>query len=883
MQYRSGQEIRDLFIKFWVEKGSHHYSSFSLIPDDPSLLFTIAGMVPFKAYYLGIREPEYPCAVTSQKCVRTNDIENVGKTARHHTFFEMLGNFAWGSYFKKEAITWGWEFLTHVIGLEPEKLYATIYTDDEEAHHAWSKLVGLPEKRILRFGQDNNYWFMGETGPCGPCSEIYYDRGESFGCSSPQCGVGCGCDRFLEIWNLVFTQYDRQKDGSLLPLPHNNIDTGMGLERLTSIVQGVKTNYETDLLFPLIEYSCQKAGIRYGANPKSDMAVRVIADHIRSVAFMLADGVLPANEGPGYVVRRLLRRALRYGRILGFEGPFLCEYLPVLINIMGKPYAELAEQRLSIEQIIEVEESRFEKTLIQGTELLNSEVARLKLSQTTEPVLSGEVAFSLYDTYGFPLELTLEMADEQGVSVDHEGFEKAMTAQRERARSSSKQKKSAFAGDVYTELENEFGSSLFTGYQNSEGEAKILAILTKDGRTSSVSAPSEFEVILDSTPFYAERGGEVGDTGVVTLPDGGTLAVKDTLPHGGIISHRVTLDSGEVTVGEQVHCRVDTQRREAIRRNHTATHLLHETLGRILGGHVRQAGSLVADQLLRFDFTHHEALSRKQIDDVETMVNTHILANLSLKTTECGREEARNMGAKALFDEKYGEVVRVVSVSDFSTELCGGLHVRSTGEIGLFKIVREESIGSGTRRIVALTGMNSLFALQKVTETIGRLTGLLAADESNLLTKAEGLMNEIRNLQRQAQDIQKQQLTENAGKFFERQDIAGITWQIGKFTSHQPANLLREVGDKAKSEHTPTVIVLASIGEGEACQLLVMADDAAISKGANAGALVKEGAAILDGRGGGRPNMAQGGGPNSANLDKALEKMKTLLTEQIKN
>ncbi|MDR1376287.1 MAG: alanine--tRNA ligase, partial [Synergistaceae bacterium] len=614
MQYRSGKELRELFINFWQNKGSHHYPSFSLIPDDPSLLFTIAGMVPFKTYYLGIRTPEYPHAVTCQKCVRTNDIENVGRTARHHTFFEMLGNFAWGSYFKKEAVAWGWEFLTQIVGLEPERIYASIYKDDEEAFDAWSKVVGLPDARILRFDKDENYWYMGERGPCGPCSEIFYDRGEKYGCSSPTCGEGCDCDRFMEIWNLVFTQYDRQKDGSLSPLPRSNIDTGMGLERLTSIVQGVDTDYETDLFMPLIEYTCKKAGIRYGggtsnAGGKNDMAVRVIADHARSVAFMLADGVLPANDGPGYVLRRLLRRAARYGRLLGFEGGFLREYMPVLIDVMGEPYRELAEHRLTIEKIIDVEESRFEKTLLQGTELFEAEAARLKTSGRAASgraaVLPGDVAFTLYDTYGFPLELTLEMAEEQGISVDREGFEKAMTVQRERARSKSKQKKSSLAGNISTDLENELPATVFTGYSQWEGTAKILAILTKEGRvekTESEKIEGECELVLDTTPFYAERGGEVGDTGRIRA-EGVVMEVVDVVPHGALVTHKVK-PNGVVEVGMEVRCEVDDQRRAAIRRNHTATHLLHEALGRVLGGHVRQAGSLVTDRMLRFDFTH---------------------------------------------------------------------------------------------------------------------------------------------------------------------------------------------------------------------------------------------------------------------------------------
>jgi len=884
MQYRSGKEIRGLFTKFWEGKGSHHYPSFSLIPDDPSLLFTIAGMVPFKTYYLGIRPPEYPHAVTSQKCVRTNDIENVGRTARHHTFFEMLGNFAWGSYFKDESVTWAWEFLTKLLGLDPNKMYVSIYKDDEEAFKAWNGLVGLPAARISRFGQKENYWFMGDHGPCGPCSEIYYDRGEKYGCGNPNCGVGCDCDRYMEIWNLVFTQYDRQKDGSLVPLPRNNIDTGMGLERLTSVVQGVDTDYETDLFMPMIEHTCKKAGIRYGGNPKHDMAVRVIADHVRSVSFMLADGVLPANDGPGYVLRRLLRRAARYGRLLGFEEGFLREYMPLLIGIMGDPYRELIDNRLTIEQIINVEESRFEKTLMQGTELFEAEARGATPGPDNKAVLSGEVAFTLYDTYGFPFELTLEMAEEKGLSVDRAGFEKAMEAQRERARAGSKQKKSSMGGDVYTELDNEFPATDFTGYTEHRGAGKVLALLKESGagweRVDCVEAGAECDVVLDVTPFYAERGGEIGDSGYISTKSGVKAEVLNVTPRGNQTVHRAVIKSGQLSVGLEIESEVDDTRRQAIRRNHTATHLLHETLGLVLGGHVRQAGSLVSERVLRFDYTHHEALSQEQIQEIENTVNGWVLTDTPVKISECGRDEAREMGAKALFDEKYGDVVRVVSVPGFSAELCGGLHVRATGEIGLFKIVRDEGIGSGTRRITALTGMNALAMVQRSSSMLALLMGLLSADESSLHTKTEELLNETRRLQREIQAVKLKEMTQNVGSAFVHKEINGVTLQTGRFADVSP-DMLRDVGDQAKNRYSPTVVVLAAVADGD-CKLTVMADDAAVKMGANSGTLVKEAAALLEGRGGGRPNMAQGGGKNTGRLDEALAKIEAVLAGQLK-
>ena len=866
-----------MFLKFWEEKGSHRCPSFSLIPDDPSLLFTIAGMVPLKPYYLGIRQPPYPRVVTSQKCVRTNDIENVGRTARHHTFFEMLGNFSWGSYFKKEAITWAWEFLTDRIGLDPSRLYTTIYQDDEESWEVWHRQAGLPEDRILRFGQDNNYWFMGDTGPCGPCSEIYYDRGPAYGCGKPSCGVGCDCDRYLEIWNLVFTQFDRQKDGSLPNLPHKNIDTGMGLERLASLVQGVDTDYETDLFTPLIRHTCARAGIQYGQGGRNDMAVRVIADHVRSVAFMLADGVLPANDGPGYVLRRLLRRAVRFGRLLGFEGAFLCEYMPILIDLMGDPYRELIDQRPTIEQIITVEEERFQRTLQQGTDLFEAETARLSAAGRRE--VPGEVVFTLYDTYGFPPELTREMADEQGFAVDEAGFKAAMQQQRDRARASSKQKKSALAGDVYTELENEGGATRFTGYASAMGAGKVAAILTQEGRRDHIEGNVEFELVLDETPFYAERGGEVGDTG--TIRDGETtLEVLNTVPHGGVIVHHVRMTEGSICVGDAVTAEADEARRQAIRRNHTGTHLLHEALGRVLGRHVRQAGSLVTDRFLRFDFTHHTPMTDGQIEEVERIVNGEILRNVPLSTAEHTLDEARELGAKALFDEKYGDVVRVVTVPDFSMELCGGLHVRATGDIGSFKVLREESIGSGTRRILAVTGMEVVELMQVLFGLRRRLMGILSADEEGLEAKAKDLAEELRALQKRAQERARHEMTDNVDRFVERRRVGGAVLHIGRFSDVKP-DVLREVGDRVKAGPDPSVALLASVDGNGTCTLIVMADDRAVKLGANAGAIVREASAVLGGKGGGRPSTAQGGGRDGEKLDEALERAAEVLKGQL--
>ncbi|MBQ7561451.1 MAG: alanine--tRNA ligase [Synergistaceae bacterium] len=878
MKYRSAKELRELFIKFWEEKGSKHLPSFSLVPEDPSLLFTIAGMVPLKPYYLGIKQPEYPRVVTSQKCVRTNDIENVGRTARHHTFFEMLGNFSWGSYFKHEAITWAWEFLTERIGLNPDRLYATIYKDDDEAFNVWHKVVGLPENKIFRFGQEDNYWFMGDTGPCGPCSEIYYDRGEKYSCGKATCGVGCDCDRYMEIWNLVFTQFDRQKDGSLPLLPHKNIDTGMGLERLASVVQEVDTDYETDLFTPLINYTCKRAGIKYGDNEFNDMAARVISDHVRSVAFMLADGVLPSNDGPGYVLRRLLRRAVRFGKLLNFDGLFICEYLPILIEIMGDPYKELITQRPVIEQIINLEEEKFNKTLRQGTELFDSVIAGLKAQAQNE--IPGQVIFTLYDTYGFPPELTREMAGEQGFTLDEEGFKSAMNEQRERARASSKQKKSALSGDIYTEIENESGATIFTGYERVSDTAKILALITPEGRVDSVKSPGEFEIVLDTTPFYAERGGEVGDTGEIKTGSS-TLKVLNTVPHGKIIVHSVRLESeGKINSGDEALCFVDDKRRQAIRRNHTATHLLHEALAQVLGRHVRQAGSLVNDYFLRFDFTHHSPVTEAEIIETEKIINQQILNNIELDISEHTKEEAQSLGAKALFEEKYGDIVRIVNVPGFSMELCGGLHVKRTGDIGSFKILREESIGSGTRRILAATGMNVLALMQKLFALRNSLTALLSTDEDNLNEKARALVDDLKTMRSQIQAAKLRELLDNSEKFLEREEINGILLQIGRFPDIQ-ANMLRDIGDKARARPEANIVILASINtQDNSCQIVAMANDEAVNKGINAGELVKEACIILGGKGGGRKNLAQGGGKEGSKLEAALKRVREIIANK---
>ncbi len=869
MQYRSGKEIRQLFVSFWESKGCHHYKSFSLVPDDPSLLFTIAGMVPFKKYYLGLEEPEYARAVTSQKCVRTNDIENVGRTARHHTFFEMLGNFSWGGYFKRESLTWGWEFLTQVLGLDGSRMYATIYKDDREAFDIWTKEIGMPESHLVLNGEDENFWFMGPQGPCGPDSEILYDQGKEFSCG-PDCHPGCDCDRFLEIWNHVFTQYDRQADGSFKPLPRKNIDTGMGLERLASLIQGVRNDFETDLFAPLMKKAGDIAGVRYGENDQSDLALKVISDHVRAVCFMIADGILPANDGQGYVLRRLIRRAARYGRLIGIDRPFINDVIPAVIELMGDPYAELGENRLTIEKIVEIEENGFGKTIRQGSELLDAEVkAALESAGKT---LGGAVAFQLYDTFGFPLELTREICAERGVSVDEEGFKTEMARQRERARSSSKQiANNVIKGNVFNALANEFGATDFVGYEKSECNTRIRALVRDGRKVDALGEGEEGMVLLESSPFYAERGGQIGDTGLIKA-DGVLAVVKDsTHPFGELNMQTVTVTKGTLHVGQGVLAQIDMDRHLAIARNHTATHILHAVLGKVLGGHVRQNGSLVSDRFLRFDYTHYEAPRREQLEEIETLTNAAILADRPVTTVVTDLEAAKASGAKALFEEKYGQTVRVVSVGDFSSELCGGTHVPSSGTIGSLKIVGEESIGSGIRRITAVTGMTTVRLLQELSRTADELSARLAVKRPLLIEKVKGMEEEIKALKRQIDEMSRAELAGSIDGLIAKKTLAGgaVNLYIGRVDG-QDMDLLRESGDKFKDGDPKAVFVIFSKAAEDKVQILCMLGEEAQKKKLHAGRIVKELAALVGGSGGGRPNMAQAGGREPGKIDEAI-------------
>ncbi|ACZ19265.1 alanyl-tRNA synthetase [Thermanaerovibrio acidaminovorans DSM 6589] len=877
MKWRSGNELREMFLSFFEEKGCVRYPSASLVPDDPSLLFTIAGMVPFKPYFLGIKEPKERRVTTAQKCIRTNDIDNVGRTARHHTFFEMLGNFSFGDYFKAEVIPWAWEFLTQRVGMDPDRLYVTVFRDDDEAESIWMSSVGVPKDRIFRMGEEDNFWAAGPVGPCGPCSEIIYDQGPEFSCGKPSCGVGCDCDRYLEVWNLVFMQYNRDEAGNLTPLPRKNIDTGMGLERLSSVVQWVRSDFETDLFKPIIDRACQISGVAYGSSPQGDLAVRVISDHIRAAAFMVADGVLPSNEGPGYVLRRLIRRTIRFGRLLGIDRPFLLEVLPVVEQVMGGHYGELVEHRSTINQVLELEESRFLRTLEQGSALLEEEVRRVRSRGLS--VFPGEVAFELYDTYGFPLELTSEMCQEQGLSVDIEAFERAMERQRELARSGSKHASAAVTRTVYSDV-LKAGRIRFIGYDSEEGEARVVALVREGEMIQSAREGDRVEVFLDVTPFYGEKGGQVGDRGEIRW-DGGLAQVEDAqCPMDGLTSHLATLVQGELRVGQRVFCRVDGERRWHIRRHHTATHILHEALGRVLGGHVRQSGSWVGDGFFRFDFNHFSPLSDEEIARVEDLVNQVILEDRRVTTLETSMDSAREMGAKALFDEKYGQVVRVVSVEGFSTELCGGTHVSSSGQIGLFKIQREEGIGSGLRRITATAGLASLEAYRRAAEVVKGASSALGVEAETVRDRIMDLMREVKSLERELRQLRLQVKSEGLKRALEApQEVKGIK-VLSFLTEDSSPDELRAMGDSVREMYPDSVCVLISRNGGK-FMVIVMCSDGAVSKGVKAGSLIKSLGALWGFNAGGKANTAQGGGEWTDRMEGLLRSMEEQVSQLV--
>ncbi|MGI6591045.1 MAG: alanine--tRNA ligase [Eggerthellaceae bacterium] len=881
MRYMTTAEIREKYLSYFESKGCKRMPSSSLIPDDPSLLLTSAGMVQFKPYFLQQKHLEEPYigTTTVQKCVRTNDIDIIGTDGRHLSFFEMLGNFSFGKYFKHEMCAWALDFSVHELGLPFEKLYFTVFENDEETIEIWKKL-GVDPSHITKLGEEDNFWRAGPTGPCGPCSEIYYDQGPEVGCGRPECAPGCECDRFLEYWNLVFTQYDGQEDGSLPPLPNKNIDTGMGLERIAAIMQGVTSNFDTDVLHGLIEIGERLSGKAYGKDEAADQALRIMADHSRSVTFMIADGILPSNEGRGYVLRRLLRRAVMKGHLLGIEGPFLGNYVDQIIEVMGSVYPEIVENRELVHRVIRNEEERFGKTLRQGRTYLAEALENLDGS-----MLSGEAAFVLHDTYGFPVEVTEEICREQGIDVDMAGFEACMDQQKARARANAKDADAAWStydGSMSALLERT-GATEFVGYDHNDATVQVRALLVDGKSVPSLSKGASGLLVCDKTPFYAEMGGQVGDTGIM-VGDASMLRVVDTqTPEKGLVVHYVEVTDGTVSVDDELHARIDVLRRERIRRNHTATHILHWALRTVLGDHVKQAGSLVAPDRLRFDFTHFEAMTPEQIAEVERIANQKIMENLPVQTTETSLEEARAQGVIALFGEKYGERVRVVDVHDVSQELCGGTHVRNTSEIGLVKIVGETSVGSNARRIEAVTSFDALDYLNDYARELKETAALLKVPPMDVSERTASLLEQYKDLTRRQKRAQAAAQDSKVQTYLAASIENAITAKggypvvIGRLKEGTPSDL-RNAWDILRSRMSvPGACVLAITNHGTPL-LMAAGTEEAVSAGFNAGDVIKAIASQIKGGGGGKPTMAQAGGKDASGIDAALDAARDFLS-----
>lgn len=868
----SGNELREKFLQYFAQRGHLRLPSFSLIPEnDPSLLMIGAGMAPFKPFFTGKMKPPHTRITTSQRCVRTGDIENVGRTARHQTYFEMLGNFSFGDYFKKEVIPWAWEFLTKELELPADKLWVSIYPKDEEAYKIWTEKTSVNPDHIVRM--EDNFWEIG-TGPCGPDSEIYIDLGEERGCGKPDCAPGCDCDRYLEIWNLVFTQYDRTESGEYRPLVKKNIDTGAGLERLASVIQEKPTNFETDLLYPIIEYASRISGVEYNKDKKTDISLKVIADHARSIAVMVMDGILPSNEGRGYVLRRILRRAVRHGRMLGIEKAFLADAVDVVAEIYRGVYDGLTERKDYIKKVINIEEERFHQTLTQGMSLLDEEIQ--KLSAAGKTVLDGEIGFKLYDTYGFPYELTDEILHENDFSLDKDGFDKAMEAQRERARQARQENKRVDIPDL-RELDVEKLSC-----DCAAKSAKIVCIWKNAQVTDNLQDGDEAGIILDVTPFYAEGGGQVGDCGEL-IGEMGKAHVSNTkkLPNGTVY-HIAYVTEGILHVGDTVKINIDVEKKLASARNHTATHLLQAALKKVVGKQVNQAGSSVTPEHLRFDFSNFEPVSPKQLAEVEQIVNDEILKALPVKISHMKQEEAKKQGAMALFGEKYGDVVRVVTVPDFSMELCGGSHVDNIGQIGLFKIIAESGVAAGIRRIEALTGKVAYAYVNGQLKTLDEAAILLKTEPAGLVNKIGNVLDENKELKHQLHEIKEMRTKLDSQKLLmavkQHGDVNVIT---GKATADTMEEL-RSIADVTCDKLEDGVVILAAITKDNKVSLVIKASKDAVKKGIHAGKIIKESAQVLGGNGGGRPNMAQAGGKFADKLPEAFDKALAVLDAQIK-
>lgn len=871
-------ELRQMFLDFFETKGHLVKSSYSLVPhNDNSLLLINAGMAPLKPYFTGQEVPPRTRMATCQKCIRTGDIENIGKTARHGTFFEMLGNFSFGDYFKHEAIHWSWEFLTEVVGLEADRLYPSVYLEDDEAFDIWNKEMGIPKDRIFKFGKEDNFWEHG-AGPCGPCSEIYYDRGEKYGCGKPDCTVGCECDRYIEIWNNVFTQFENDGKGNYTTLKQKNIDTGMGLERLATVVQDVDSIFDVDTIKVLRDKVCEISGKEYKKEYKWDVSIRIITDHIRSATFMISDGIMPSNEGRGYVLRRLIRRAARHGRLLGIDGMFLSDLSETVIESSKDGYPELEEKKNMIFKVLTEEENKFNKTIDTGLNILAEMEA--KISEEGNKTLSGDDAFKLYDTYGFPLDLTKEILEEKGFSVDEEGFKNAMEVQREKARNARKTTNYMGADEtVYESLDKNL-TSKFVGYDKLENESEITALTTEKEVVQALAEGDNGTILVNETPFYATMGGQTGDKGIIETANGKFKVVDTIKLHGSTIGHVGYVVEGMVQVGDKVSLKVYSANREAIAKNHSATHLLQKALKLVLGEHVEQAGSYVDAERLRFDFTHFQAMTKEEIAKVESIVNEQIANGLDVVTKEMTLEEAKKTGAMALFGEKYGDTVRVVSMGDFSVELCGGTHVSNTKEISYLKVISEAGISAGVRRIEALTGNGLIKHFEEMEKLLNEAAKAAKSDAHNLTKKIHSLNDEIKSLSSENEKLKAKLANESVGDALDNVvEVKGVKLLATK-VSDVDMNGLRNLGDQLKEKMGGGVVVIVSTTNDKA-NVIVMADDDAISKGAHAGNMIKEIAKCVGGGGGGRPNMAQAGGKNPAGADMAIEKAKEILESQL--
>ena len=872
-------ELRQMFLDFFESKGHLVMNSFSLVPqNDNSLLLINAGMAPLKPYFTGAEIPPRTRVATCQKCIRTGDIENVGKTARHGTFFEMLGNFSFGDYFKHEAIAWSWEFLTKVVGLDENRLYPSVYEEDDEAFDIWNKEIGVPADRIFRFGKEDNFWEHG-AGPCGPCSEIYYDRGEKYGCGKPGCTVGCDCDRYMEVWNNVFTQFENDGEGHYETLKQKNIDTGMGLERLAVVVQDVDSIFDVDTLCALRNKVCEVAGKTYGVNHEDDVSIRLITDHMRSATFLISDGVMPTNEGRGYVLRRLIRRAARHGRLLGIEGPFLEKLSETVIEGSKDGYPELEEKKTFILNVLHNEESQFNKTIDQGLKILADLEAEMK--EAGKSVLGGSDAFRLYDTYGFPIDLTKEILEEKGYTIDEDGFKEEMEVQRKRARES--RAVSNYMGadaTVYDEIDRNITTE-FTGYDKLEATSKVTVLTTETEIVDFLMEGQKGTIFVEKTPFYATMGGQEGDTGVITTANG-VFRVEDTIKlRGGKYGHVGVMESGMISGGEEVTLKVDEQERKDTCKNHSATHLLQKALKTVLGAHVEQKGSLVNPTRLRFDFAHFQAMTPEEIAETEALVNKEIQAALPVTTQIMGIEEAKKTGAMALFGEKYGDEVRVVSMGDFSVELCGGTHVANTANITLFKIVSEAGVAAGVRRIEALTGNNVIEYYRQMEENLHTIAKTLKTSPAEITEKITHLQKEVKELQSENESLKSKMAQDSLGNVMDQVvEVKGVK-VLASAVDGVDMNGLRDLGDQLKEKLGEGVVVLASAKDGKV-SLLAMATQGAMDKGAHAGNLIKAAAAIVGGGGGGRPNMAQAGGKNPDKIPEAIAKVAELVEGQLK-